>query len=169
MNDIEIKVSGFEEISKQLLALPEKIAKKEVDKALRQAAKPMLAAAKANAPVLAASTPWRRAGTLRKAIRIAKLRAPGELNRAITIGVKKLNRRQRRAARLTALVSKYKFGTRISEQWNDPYYWYFVERGTVKMQPRRFLGRAFDSKRQAFIDDFRKIIGERIEKVWRGG
>jgi len=168
MSEIRIEVKGLDALAAALKQLPEKVARKEVDKALREAAAPILRQAKANAPVLAQSTTYRRAGVLRRSIRMKNFRVRGSLNRGVTIGVRKLSRRQVRAAKLASAVSKRKYGVRISEQWQDPFYWYFVERGTKKMKARNFLRNAFDSGHQRFLTDFRERMGKRIEAIWNG-
>lgn len=168
MSSILIEVKGLDQLAAALKQFPEKIARKEVDKSLKEAATPILRQARANAPVLAHSTNYRRAGVLKRSIRMKLFRVQGGLNRGVTIGVRKLSRRQLRAAKLAAAVSKRKYGIRISEQWQDPFYWYFVEGGTKKMQARNFLKHAFDSGHQKFLTDFRDIMGKRIEAIWNG-
>jgi len=188
---IEVRVSGLEGLAAALRELPPKISRRVADKTLREAAKPMLDAARAKAPALAASTQWRRAGALKKAIRISRLRVPGDLNRGVTIGVKLLNRRQMRAARLASTVSRLTRGVKISKDWHYPFWWYFLEhgwhatgrrngRGLTRRDWRKsaraaskfikmpFLKPAFDEQHRRFLDQFGSIMGRRIEEIWRG-
>lgn len=170
MADIEIKLRGFDELAKQLRELPEKIARQELDRSLKEAATPMLKAAQANAPVLAQSTAQRRAGTLRRSIRMKVFRVRGSgLIRGVTIGVRKLSRRQVRANRLAAWVSGRRLGVNISAQWNDPFYWYFVEHGTKHMGARNFLMRAFNAHHEQFLNRLKLILGGRIATIWNKG
>lgn len=164
---IEIKLRGFDELAKQLRELPEKLAQKALDASLKEAAKPMLAAAKANAPVLAQNTVRRRAGTLRRSIRLKSFRVRGSLNRGITIGVRKLTNRQVRGNKLAAAASRRRLGVRISSNWNDPFYWYFVEHGTKKMAARHFLQRALKEHQDEFLTRFRTGLGLAIEAIWK--
>lgn len=164
--DIEIQLSGFKELAKQLRELPEKIARTEMDKALREAAQPMLKAARRNAPVLPYSTTQRRAGTVRRNIRLKIFRVRGSLNRGISIGVRRLSTQQVRVNKRVARVSKRRLGVNISAYFNDPFYWYFLEKGTVKMFARRFLENAFTANRDQFLERFKLILGGRIATIW---
>jgi HK97 gp10 family phage protein len=189
-SDIQIQLRGFDELAKQLRELPEKIARHELDRSLREAATPMLRAARANAPVLAHSTTARRSGTLRRSIVMKILRVRGSLNRGITIGVRKLKRRQVRANRLAARISGRRLGVTVSAQWNDPFYWYFLEHGWRVTGRRRgrgmsrasfrksrqaagarlihkpFLRPAFEAHKDQFLTRLRLILGGRIETIW---
>lgn len=107
---LQIKLSGFDELARQLRALPEKIAQKELTKALREAAKPTLEEARKLAPVAAQRTRWVNPGLLRRSIIIKnfKVRGLGPFSRGVSIGVRKLSAKKRRgqkiARRLTRLA-----------------------------------------------------------------
>jgi HK97 gp10 family phage protein len=80
MSKIEVhaEVKGLRELDKRLGELESKLATKILDKALRKAAKPILDAAKAGAPV--------ESGTLIKSIKIRKGKAKRGL-RSVIVGV----------------------------------------------------------------------------------
>jgi HK97 gp10 family phage protein len=64
---MDIEVKGLQKLEKKLSKLPEKVAKKVVSKAVRAGAKPMLAQARANAPV--------KTGLTKKSIKIRTMKA----------------------------------------------------------------------------------------------
>ena len=62
MMRMDIKITGIKQIEKKLSGMETKIARKVVRQALKKAAKPILAAAKRNAPV--------KTGALKKSLRV---------------------------------------------------------------------------------------------------
>lgn len=167
---IDIKLSGFDVLAKQLREMPEKLAKKEVVAALREAGRPVLKAAKAAAPVAARATNRVNPGLLKRSIKLwARRGTRGDhpLNRAIRIGVKRPNKKQQRGVEATQRAVRRSTGVDLHKYFFDPYYWYFLERGTSKMAARPFLAPAFNAHKNSFTSDFKKTMGARIEKYWR--
>jgi len=113
--------------------------------------------AKTRAPVLSSPTPQRKPGTLKKNIRAKAIRSkqPGQWE--AVVGVRTLS-----AKKLTA----FKAQTGKSGQTNpdDPFYWRFVEFGTVKMAARPFLRPAFEARKQAAADKIKAQLAPRIEQ-----
>lgn len=164
---IEIQVRGLAELSAILRALPEKISRRELGRSLREAAKPIVADAKRAAPVLSYSTPWRRAGALKRAIRAKVFRVRGSaLNLGVTIGVSSFSKRKVAGAKLAARKLR-KGGVKVSERFGDPYYWRAVESPKSGRRSRPFLAPAFERHRDRFANDFRDRLTARIEQLWR--
>lgn len=178
----EIQLKGFDELARSLRTLPAKLARQELAKALREAAYPMLLEARRRAPVLAVPARQRRAGTLKRNVRMARYRLRGQgLSQGVTIGVRKLSAKN--IARIRA-----KQGT-AGARANDPFYWYFLERGWTpagrrdQSKQRRewraqekkargeikrpFLAPAFAAKHAQFLATFKGRLTARLAALWR--
>lgn len=155
--------------------LAPKIANRIVTQALRQAGRPMLQAARAAAPEAAFSTTARRAGTVKRNVRLRILRPrAGKPNPGVSIGVRATRSRTKsRAQLLTRLVARPLFGVRLGKYYDDPFYWYFLEHGWKSRRgnkfQREFLGPAFKQHKDDFVTAFRDALGPRIEQAWRDG
>lgn len=175
MADLDIEVRGLSELVTRMRGLAPKIANRAVTQALRQAGRPMLQAARAAAPVAAFSTTARRAGTVKRNIRLRTLRArPGRLDPGVSIGVRATrNRSVARAQALTRLVARRRLGVRLGKYYDDPFYWYFLEHGWTSRRGNRlrreFLRPAFGQHAQRFLSAFRDALRPRLEQAWRDG
>lgn len=168
-DDFEIKLRGFDELAKQLRELPEKIAKKELYGALREAAKPMLQTARSLAPVAKEHTLRINPGLLRRSIRLKKFTVNGSsLSIGVSLGVRRLTRTSVRRLSIATRILRKRLGIDTYRRYNDPFYWYFVEQGTKKVAARFFLETAFKRHRNEFLVVLKNRLGERIEAIWRG-
>lgn len=173
MADLEIEVRGLRELTARMRGLAPKIANRAVTQALRQAGRPMLQAVRAAAPVAAFSTTARRAGTVKRNIRLRILRPrPGRLDPGVSIGVRATRSRTKsRAQALTRLVARRRLGVRLGKYYDDPFYWYFLEHGWTSRRgnkfKREFLRPAFGQHAARFLSAFRDALGPRIEQAWR--
>lgn len=148
------KWHGFKELEENLKLLGAEVHEKGVKRMMSRAAVPMRDDAKRRAPVLKQPVPHRIPGTLRKNIVIWRKRVT---NYAVTyyVGVRKLSAKA---------VSEWKkrFGKTGAKNWNDPYYWLFVELGTSKMAAQPFLRPAFESQKmrsvQVALEEGRKFV-----------
>lgn len=137
---IEFKLEGMDEVRRQLRALPQNLRRKVLMKGLRKAAAVVLKEARARVPVLspenAISMPYRKPGTVKKAltVRVSKA-ARQEGNVGVFIGVKPAKGAQYETTRHQVLGQKYttkklkaasKRGTKSRD---DPYYWQWLEFG----------------------------------------
>lgn len=168
-----IRIDGLEDVRRALINTPVELRKKVVYRLLRKAAQPMLRAARAAAPVAKKSTGRVMPGLLRKMIgvRASRIKQParGEFGVFITAttpaGVKRLKRAARKAG-----AQGPNFG--------DPFYHRFQEGGFHAVGSRRigggrksrldrlkasgarfipgrhYLGDAYESNRQRFVDTF---------------
>lgn len=150
--DVQARVRGIPDLRQALLSIPSKLRKRALRNALAAGARVIRDEARKAAPVLspagALRNPYRKPGTVRKAISV---RTSKIARRAGDVGV-------------FVNVRPAKRGLRGAKSKVDPFYWRFLEFGTVKMRPFAFLQRA--AKRlpdalRVFIDK----IGPQIAKL----
>ncbi|MGL4480451.1 MAG: HK97-gp10 family putative phage morphogenesis protein [Aeromonas veronii] len=147
-----VKLEGLDDLNRAIKELVGDLKRKVVRSALRDAAKPIQRAAVANAPVLKQDHPYRLPGTLKKSIVIkASKRFEGQGGE---IGVYVAVRKRKGLGGKLSARNPY-----------DPFYWRFVEFGTVKIAPRRFMTRAFDANAQGAIEIFQARLKTRIDKA----
>lgn len=126
---ITAQLQGVDELKRALDQVPDKLKKKGLLKALRLAGNVVRDAARRAAPLLQTPAPYRKKGTVRRAIVVRTSKtARKEGAVGVFVGV-----RQLRGAR------QRKLGAAGAKNPNDPYYWPFLEFGTKKMRKRPFL------------------------------
>ncbi len=112
-DNVTVKVNGIDELKRALAALPSKLRRKALVKALRAGAKVVQKAARAAVPVLATSTAYRTRGLLK---------------RKLTVRVSKESRSQ---GNVGVFVNVKPFGKGGGAKNKlDPFYWRFVAFGT---------------------------------------
>lgn len=150
-------IKGVEDAIRALEQLSKDMRRRVVNSSLREAAKPIVKAAKGNAPV-----------------------RTGLLKRRIVVTTSKLARRRREIGvfiqpRATAKVIKAKLRS------SDPYYYKFVEKGyhatgrakrknapNARFIPgKQFLGNAFQSQKSAAVSAFQRALARHIEQANR--
>lgn len=130
------EVQGLREVSLRLRRLPEAVRRKHANKALRAGMRPVAAAARRNVPVAT--------GLVRKNIRTRTVPLRQLTNGAtVQLGVKS-NRSGRGS------------GT-------DAYYWRFLELGTVNIERREFLQRAFEANKYKAAELIRRHLSRGIQ------
>lgn len=142
-DSVSVKVNGIDELKRALAALPSKIRRKALVKALRSAAKVVLGEARARVPLLATPVAYRTRGLLKKQLTV---RTSKESRQQGNVGVF-VNVRPAAAAKFKSLGKIAGIRVRIKKTESkrgaksplDPYYWRFVEFGTKKMTARPFL------------------------------
>lgn len=150
-----VKVEGLSQIHKALSELGRKVSNKIAVKAMREGGKIVREQARQNAPVLSQSTPYRRAGTLKKAIKSStKVLKNGKIGTVIR--VKGLTAKQ---------IGAFKAKNASSGAYNpkDQYYWRFVEFGTSKMPAKPFLRPAFEQTKEKAATEIIKTLKDGIE------
>lgn len=137
-----------------MLELPKRMDRKILNAALLSGAMLIRDDARSRAPVLRIPDPRRRAGTLRRMIRAARIR-PREHSASVIVGVRKPTR---------AAVARYKRtkGASAANNPDDAFYWFFQEFGTSKMSARPFLRPAFEGKKFAAADLIKKTLHARV-------
>lgn len=158
----EVKIRGIENLRAALASAPEKIRLRGVTKALRSAGKVIRDAARQTVPVLAASTPRRTRGLLKRrlSVRLSRnaKRTPGQLG--IFVNVKPAAGARYRSGQIVRATQR---GARSPL---DPYYWRFVEFGTKKMRARPFMTTASGKLDQA-LAAFERDLAPEIRKLNR--
>lgn len=150
-----VKVEGLSQIHKALSELGSKVSNKIAVKAMREGGKIVREQARQNAPVLSQSTPHRRAGTLKKAIKSStKVLKNGKIGTVIR--VKELTAKQ-------IETFKVRSGKKGALNPKDPYYWRFLEFGTSKMPARPYLRPAFEQTKEKAATEIIKTLKDGIE------
>jgi HK97 gp10 family phage protein len=178
-----LELHGVGELIRSLQALTPAMENKVLRKAMRAGAKPILAQAKANAPVSDASsnqglkalsnntanfgalfgaTEKQIAKAQKRAVKQAvttprktKQRYPGQLRDSLKIRAMK-----RKKGRIGYLVQ-----SRGGDFKGDTYYAAFVEYGTSKMAARGFIRAAFDTQKQTATDIIEREVTAGINQV----
>ncbi|MCA9312661.1 MAG: HK97 gp10 family phage protein [Phycisphaerales bacterium] len=150
---IKMELRGLEQVERRLEALPGKVRRKGVSKALREGAKPMAAAAKAGAP--------RRFGFLQKSIGVRiKTRASTGEARAI-VGPRPRSVYSRTSGK------KVKRGERDSGVEIPRKYAHLVEFGFTsrgrKVAANPFITRAFNAKKGEAVTITQRYLAQFVE------
>ena len=154
---IEVTLEGIDDMARRLRDVPIALRKKVLLRALRKGAQIISRDAKAGAPVLKRPAPFRKPGTVKKAIsvRTSKVaRKSGDVG--VFVGVKPL-----RGAR------QKKLGKAGAKNPNDPYYWRFLEFDTRRGPGKKFLTHAASNKASAALDAAIAEVTPAIEKMDR--
>lgn len=151
--EFRAKVLGLPELKAALMAIPAKLRRRALRNALGAAGRVVRDEARSAAPVLRVA----RQGTPR---------TPGTVRKAISVRTSKVARRAGNVG-VFVNVKPAKAAQRGARSATDPFYWRFLEFGTVKMSARPFL-QAGAKKLDAALDAFKKAIGPAIEKLNRG-
>lgn len=130
--NVSVKIAGIDELKRALAALPAKIRRKALVKALRAGGKAVQKAARAATPVLAGEALYRTKGLLRKKLTV---RVSKESRRAGNVGV-------------FVNIKPASRGDAGAKSKLDPYYWRFVAFGTKAhtIKPKTARGLAFGGR-----------------------
>ena len=145
---IQVKVKGIPDLRNALREIPKKLRKRALRNALAAGARVIRDDARRSVPVLQEFVPYRRIGTVRKAINV---RSSKIARRSGDVGV-------------FVNVRPAKVANRGGKSPVDPFYWRFLEFGTKKMRAFPFLRPAADKLSQA-LEIFNKNIVPQIEKL----
>lgn len=171
-DNVTVKIAGIDDLKRALNTLPDKLRRKALLKPMKLAMKVVLDAARQAVPVLAAPSPYRTAGLLKKRLTV---RVSKEARQAGNVGVF-VNIKPASGARYktvgkvagVAVRIKKKDGQRGAKSPTDPYYWRFVEFGTRKMGKRPFLTPA-GGKLQEALNVFEREVIPAIEALNQPG
>lgn len=145
------RVLGLDDLKRALQELSADLRRRVVRGALRDAAKPIQLAARAQAPVLHGTSAYRLPGTVRDSIVVRASKLRKALRGELGVYVKPRHRGLG--------------GKSSSKNPFDPFYYRFLEMGTNKMRARPFLGPAFAAHKDAALTLFQARIGARIAKA----
>jgi HK97 gp10 family phage protein len=152
----EVQVKGLDDLKRAVEELTADLRRKVVIGALRDAARPIVAAARANAPILRTPDARRTAGLVRRNIATftsKRFKGQGGVI-GVYISVRKNKGRRIKGTRV-----------RVKALQSDPFYWKFLELGTRFMPAMPFLRPAAEAGWQGAIDIFKQRIAERIRKA----
>lgn len=150
VDEFTLHLSGMSEVRAALAGVTAKIRKQAIRKALREAAKVIQSEARAKAPVLQTSAPFRRPGTIRRniVVRASKFaRRAG--NEGVYVSVKPLRG-----------AAQKKLGQAGAKNPNDPYYWWWQEFGWVASGSRVRGG-----KRRRAGEQAARVAGGSAKKI----
>lgn len=120
-DSVKVTVRGIDELKRALAALPGRLRRKALVKALRAGARVVQKTARAAAPVLATATPYRTKGLLRRKISV------------------RVSKAARSAGDVGVFVNVKPLKNGGAKNPLDPYYWRFVQFGTKKMTAKPFM------------------------------
>lgn len=139
-------IKGFEQMARQLQALPGKIFKTHLRKTTLAGARVIRQEARARAPV--------RTGDMRRNIIIKYAPENSKAGvRACYLVLVRKGKLKTKAHVNYVYKNKKTVAGRIS------FYWYYLEFGTVKMQARPFMRPAFSNKKDAAVDAMAEAFG----------
>lgn len=157
-----ISLKGDKELEKMFKGLPDQLNKRTMLHILKKAVKPLVSEMKSEAPKSSKTMHISAHRDFKKGAFSTKLKyhKPGELQRGI--GVIALKSKQ----------ASLSIGPRIGRKSvgnNDPWYWYFIIKGTQRgISPNDFIKRAFDAtigRMESFImNDIKKTVEDYMAK-----
>lgn len=151
---IEVKVSGLPDLKRELASLVPKLRKRALRNALAAGARVVQREARAGTPVISASALAVRKG----------YRTPGTVRKAISVRTSKLARRAGDVG-VFVNVRPAKAGARGARNPKDPFYWRFLEFGTLSgTRAWGFLRRGAQKLPDA-LQVFIKTIGPQIQRL----
>lgn len=151
---ISAKISGIPDLRAALAGIVPKLRRRALRNALAAGARLVQRSARAATPVLNPSSLAVRKG----------YRTPGLVRKAINVRTSKVARR-RGDVGVFVNVRPAKRGARGAKNPNDPFYWRFIEFGTVNgTRAWQFLQRSANVL-PAALEVFKKTIGPAIDKL----
>lgn len=153
---MQVRVDGLRDVERLLTEqLPERVRATVIARALREAAKPMLAAAKANAASLGGS------GALALSMGIRRQRKGVRGNTVASVYIGPIRGNKAALARYFAYYGKRPTPKQLRSGIRHGH---LVEWGTRRTPARRFMQRAFDAHARDAVRIFGKDIGGFIER-----
>lgn len=144
------EVKGLSDVLTRMARQEQKMRIRTIRKAAVIGANDIRDEAKRIAPVLQVPTKNRTRGTVKAALR-SKGRVQPDKSYEVTVWVKGLSKDAK-------AKFKSESGLAGSKNPKDPFYWWFLEFGTAKMQARPFIRPAFNRRKIAARDKIFKYI-----------
>lgn len=151
-----VQIQGLRELGLAIKELDSRLQKRIGRNAVAAAARVIQKEARQRAPVLKESVPHRKAGTVKKRI-TAKADKPVDGHFQARVWVKGIG-----AKAVTAF--KKETGKQSRDNPDDPYYWYFLEFGTVHTPAQPFMRPAFEAKKGEAAEKMKDNITQRLAK-----
>ncbi len=153
---ISVKVQGIPDLKRELAGIVPKLRKRALRNALAAGAREVQREARAATPVISTSSLAVRKG----------YRAPGTVRKAISVRTSKLARRAGDVG-VFVNVRPAKSGARGAKNPRDPFYWRFLEFGTLNGTRAWGMLQRGAQKLPVALQVFIKTIGPQIEKLNR--
>lgn len=141
MSTRRTEIGGLKELERELMRLPDVLAKKTIYGALRGGGNVVKKQAQSNAD--ASFVKGYSSGNLKRSLSVSRDRkVNGKTGRTSRFGII-VHVRRLTAKQVAAYKAKTGKGSRSNK--TDPFYWWWLEFGTSKMPATGFLRRAFES------------------------
>ena len=153
---MSVQIKGLREVEQNMKKLSKDINKsaaKAIRKGLNGAARSLEKSIKPNVPTLKTSTNFRQKGTIKNNIRHKTKIAKDGLSGITTIRV--MRTKGRKMARI---------GENTKDK-SDPFYWWMVEYGTVKMKGRNYMEKGFKSGETEALRIAKEICENELKKA----
>ena len=153
-----VQIKGLKELDQNLKKLNKdinKVAAKAIRKGLNSAAKSIEKTIKPNVPTLKSSTNFRQKGTIKNNVRHKTRVAKDGLSGITAIRVMRTNGRR---------MAKIGENTRDK---SDPFYWWMVEYGTVKMKGHHYMEKGFKSGEAQALKIAKEVAEEEFKKAFK--
>ena len=153
-----VQIKGLRELEQNLKKLNKdinKVAAKAIIKGLNSAAKSIEKTIKPNVPTLKSSTNFRQKGTIKNNVRHKTRVAKDGLSGITAIRVMRTNGRR-----------MAKIGENTKDK-SDPFYWWMVEYGTVKMKGRHYMEKGFKSGEAQALKIAKEVAEEEFKKAFK--
>jgi HK97 gp10 family phage protein len=153
---VKVKIVGMEEMSKLLHIMPDEVKMKALNLSLRDVGRRLHYYAVSGAP--------EKSGALKRGIRLIKAkRTEGPWHVAYGLGVRTARAKTRRMGFLEGALDRARVKAKGPE---DPYYWFFVEFGSVHNKPEKpFLRNAMEAHRDEHLASFKALFTQRLDGV----
>lgn len=161
---VKVTMVGMDELMKTLHILPDEVKMKALNVSMRVVGRQLLAYAQAGAPVRQGP----KGGALRRNIRLIRAkRTSGPWHVAYGLGVKTARQKTRRLGILEGALDEARKRA-VAKGPDDPYYWFFVEFGSVHNKPEKpFLRNALNAHRDEHLQLFKTNFAKRLDTVAR--
>jgi len=155
--EFEAKVTGIPDLKEALASIAPKLRKRALRNALAAGARIVRDTARSRTPTLKTTT-YSGLSAIRRGVR-----KPGTVRQALSV---RTSKQASRAGDVGVFVSvrPAKVGQRGAKSPNDPYYWRFINFGTIKQRGSNFMEAGAAVLGQA-LDKFISVIGPQIEKL----
>ena len=158
---IETKMHGMEEMIELLKQLPDETKIKALRPATREMGMLLRGIAIELSPYLKSPAPGRVAGALRRGIRLVRKNTGVEWKQVYGLHVKT----RRKLTNRMGFSEGNKRGKQGSVE--DPFYWFFLEFGTVHMKAQPFMRPALEGKQQEYISTFKRNFNDKLLSLVR--
>lgn len=153
---MSVQIKGLRELEQNMKKLSKDINKsaaKAIRRGLNGAARSLEKSIKPNVPTLKTSTNFRQKGTIKNNIRHKTKIAKDGLSGITTIRV--MRTKGRKMARI---------GENTKDK-SDPFYWWMVEYGTVKMKGRNYMEKGFKAGEPEAIRRAKEICENELKQA----